>query len=122
MAERLTAYAKGVMGENTAAQYLMEKGLELLDRRWRCTAGEIDLILLEGQTLVFAEVKTRETMGRSEAQYAVSSNKQRRMLESARWYLGTHPEYANCMIRFDVVTVAKDGLLHIPNAFEGTAW
>ena len=39
-----------------------------------------------------------------------------------RYYLGEHPQEAERMMRFDVVTVAADGILHVPNAFEGTAW
>ena len=110
------------MGETAAAQYLTAGGMQLIDRRWRCQAGEIDLILLDGDTLVFAEVKARERLSRIDAQYAVTPGKQRRMTESVRWYLGAHPEHDGRMIRFDVITVAKDGVLHIPNAFEGTAW
>jgi len=122
MPDSLTAYAKGVMGENAAAQYLAEKGMQFVQRRWRCAAGEIDLIMLDGQTLVFVEVKARERLNRLQAQYAVSSDKQRRMIECVRWYVGQYAEHAGRMIRFDVITVAKDGILHIPNAFDGNAW
>ena len=122
MPELLSAYAKGVMGENAAAHFLAAKGMKELQRRYRCAAGEIDLIMLDGETLVFVEVKARERMKRQETQYAITIAKQRRMVGCTRWYLGEHPEHAERMIRFDVITVAKDGILHLPNAFEGSAW
>lgn len=122
MPDSLSAYAKGVMGENAALAYLEQQGLVMLDRRYRSPYGEIDLIMLDGEVLVFVEVKAREKLGRSEAQYAITPAKQRRMMETVRYYLGDHWEHAQRMMRFDVVTVARDGILHLPNAFEGEAW
>jgi putative endonuclease len=57
MAERRRAL--GAYGEAVAARHLVESGMVLLDRNWRCPAGEIDLVLRDGRTLVFCEVKTR---------------------------------------------------------------
>ena len=122
MPELLSAYAKGVMGENAAAHFLAAKGMKELQRRYRCAAGEIDLILLDGEVLIFVEVKARERLDRLQTQYAITPAKQRRMIKSVRWYLGEHPEHAERMIRFDVITVARNGILHLPNAFEGSAW
>ena len=114
----ISAYAKGVMGEAAAQDYLMQKRFELLDRRVRSPYGEIDLIMLDGDMLVFVEVKAREKATRSQAQFAVTPAKQRRMLQTALCYLNDHPEHAERLMRFDVVTVGKDGILHLPNAFE----
>ena len=122
MPNHLTAYAKGVMGENAACNYLIQHGMQLVDRRYRSPYGEIDLILLCGSVLVFAEVKARETLGRLNAQYAVTPAKQKRLIQTARCYLGEHPEHASYFLRFDVVTVAKDGILHLPDAFQGSEW
>ena len=118
----ITAYAKGVMGEAAACDYLIARGLSPIQRRYRCAYGEIDLILQKDDLLVFAEVKCRERASALSAQYSVTKQKQRRLIETARCFLGDHPEYASCMLRFDVVTVTKDGIEHIPNAFEGTEW
>ena len=120
--ERIGTYAKGVMGESAACSYLMEKGMQLLQRRYRSPYGEIDLVMLDGEILVFAEVKTRERQGRLQAQYAVTPVKQRRLIQTGRCYLGEHPEHQERLIRFDVITVAGDGVLHLPNAFEGAIW
>jgi putative endonuclease len=51
--------ALGAYGERLAARHLVEQGLVVLDRNWRCTAGEIDLVLRDGDVLVVCEVKTR---------------------------------------------------------------
>lgn len=122
MPDGLSTYAKGVMGENAAAAYLAEKGMTELFRRYRSPYGEIDLIMLEKETLVFVEVKARERLSRTQALYAITPIKQRRMMETVRCFLGEHPECAGHMMRFDAITIAKDGILHIPNAFEGQAW
>jgi len=118
----LTAYAKGVMGEAAASACLSRQGMLILESRYRSPYGEIDLILLDGETLVFAEVKTREASGRAEAQQAVTPGKQRRLINTARCYLGFHPEHAQRILRFDVVTVTQSGVDHIPNAFQGNEW
>jgi len=118
----LSAYSKGVMGENAACLHLEEKGMTLLDRRWRSPCGEIDLVMLEGETLVFIEVKAREHITRHQAQFAVTPVKQRRLVQTALYYLNAHPEHEGRLQGFDVVTVAKDGILHLPNAFEASQW
>jgi putative endonuclease len=51
--------AVGAYGERVAVRYLVDQGMALLDRNWRCRAGELDAILRDGDTIVFAEVKTR---------------------------------------------------------------
>ncbi len=120
--EALTAYAKGVMGENAACAHLQQRGMEMIGRRVRSPYGEIDLVMLDGDVLVFVEVKARERIASAQAQFAITPGKQRRMMQTVRFYLGEHPEHQRRMMRFDVVTVAKDGILHIPNAFDGAAW
>ena len=118
----LSAYAKGVLGEAAACDFLERQGMLLLNRRYRAAGGEIDLILLDGDVLVFAEVKLRGRGTTLDGQYAVTPRKQRRMIAAARCFLGENPRYAHPMIRFDVVTVAGDGVTHLPNAFQGAEW
>ena len=57
MNDHLPAYAKGVLGEAAVCDRLTDGGMELLERRFRSPFGEIDLVMLEGDTLVFVEVK-----------------------------------------------------------------
>src|SRR5256885_4101972 len=53
--------AVGAYGERVAVRYLVDQGMVLLDRNWRCRSGELDAVLREGDTVVFAEIKTRRS-------------------------------------------------------------
>ncbi len=116
----VSAYAKGVMGENAALDYLQNRGMELLERRFRSPVGEIDLIMRDGGTLAFVEVKTRERASGESALLAVDTRKRDRLVRTARCYLGEHP-FAGA-IRFDVLIVTREGVRLIENAFEGREW
>ena len=122
MNKELPAYAKGVLGETAVCRRLTDGGMELLERRFRSPFGEIDLVMLDGDTLVFVEVKLRMRGGTQAGQAAVTLLKRRRMTETARCYLGAHPEHAQRLMRFDVVTVTPEGMRHIPDAFAGCEW
>lgn len=96
--------AIGAYGERLAARHLEESGLELLQRNWRCAEGEIDLILRDGDDVVFCEVKTRRTAAFGPPAAAVDHRKVRRLRHlAARWLTeaGVRVE----RIRFDVVEV-----------------
>lgn len=118
----ISRYARGVMGEDTACACLQRQGMQLLERRYRGGQGEIDLILLDGDVLALVEVKTRERGTTMQGQWAVTPDKQRRMVSAACAYLGQHPEHAGRMVRFDIVTVTPEGVHHLPNAFTGAEW
>ncbi len=78
--------ALGAYGESLAARHLVEQGMVLLDRNWRCEAGEIDLVLRDGRVLVVCEVKTRSSVARGHPHEAVTSTKVARLVElGARW-------------------------------------
>jgi len=117
-----SAYAKGVMGEVAACAYLEAHGLSPIARRYRSPYGEADLVLLDGDVLVFAEVKARERGTAADASAAVTPAKQRRLVLTARCFLGENPQHAGRMVRFDVVTVTPEGVWHVPDAFEGMEW
>lgn len=120
MTDNLTAYAKGVLGEDAAAQYLESMGMVLLEKRYHSPYGEIDLVMLDGDVLVMVEVKTRERGTHESCAYAITPAKQKRLCMTARCYLAEHrPDTA---VRFDAVLVTGNGILHIPNAFEGKEW
>ncbi|MBL7262045.1 YraN family protein [Paractinoplanes lichenicola] len=96
--------AVGVYGENVAAQHLQEQGLVVLDRNWRCPDGEVDLVLRDGEDIVFCEVKTRRSDRFGPPAAAVTQQKVRRLRHLAlRWLAeaGIRPRE----IRFDVVEV-----------------
>lgn len=120
MTDKLTAYAKGVLGEDAARKYLESKGMVLLQQRYHSPYGEIDLVMLDGDCLVMTEVKARKSANLETCSYAITPAKQKRLCLTARCYLAEHP--TDAPIRFDAVLIAKNAILHIPNAFEGKEW
>jgi putative endonuclease len=96
--------AVGAYGERVALAHLVEQGMVVLDRNWRCRTGEIDLILRDGSDLVFCEVKTRRTDRFGTPAEAVDESKVRRLRQLAAQWLaeaGLRPGG----VRFDVVSV-----------------
>jgi len=77
----------GGAAEDLAARYLEDRGLVIVDRNWRCRAGEIDLVARDGATLVFVEVRLRTSAAFGGAAASVDAHKQRRFLRAARAYL-----------------------------------
>lgn len=96
--------ALGAHGEDLAAAHLIEAGLQVLDRNWRCSDGELDIVAREGNTLVFCEVKTRRTSSFGDPAEAVSWRKVRKLRQLAALWLSDHDEHAR-EVRFDVVAV-----------------
>jgi putative endonuclease len=108
---------KGRVGEASAALYLEGKGLKILERNFRSKWGEVDLIALEGETLVFVEVKAWSFMGIDALEQGLNDKKQRRIIETAKYFLNSHREYRYMAVRFDVVFVAPRGITHLASAF-----
>lgn len=96
--------AVGAYGERLAVAHLLTQGMVLLDRNWRCPAGEIDIIARDGAALVFVEVKTRRSENFGSPAEAVIATKIKRLRRLAAQWLATsglHPSE----VRFDVVSV-----------------
>lgn len=112
----LKPYDAGLNGEAAAETFLLQQGMQLLERRYRAQDGEIDLIMMDGEIIVFFEVKFRPRARSGAGLEAVTLSKQRRMTHAAMDYLQKREYFAH-PVRFDVVEVSRDGLLHVPNAF-----
>ena len=98
--------ALGAYGENVAARYLVERGLVVLDRNWRCSDGEVDLVLREGAVLVVCEVKTRTSTRSGTPHEAITDAKLDRLHRlGQRWAVdhGVRPEET----RVDLVAVMR---------------
>lgn len=110
----------GRWGEEEAVKFLQRQGMKILERNYRTPVGEIDVIARKGKTLVFIEVKTRRSDAFGTPQEAVGPTKQRQILRTAQWYLGTG-QGRGLQPRFDVLAVRPaDGaarIEHIENAF-----
>ncbi len=109
---------EGLIKEKEAANYLIEQGYQILARNFRCRLGEIDIIAKEDGYLVFAEVKYRTNMGMGFPEEAITSLKQRRITNTAKYYLLINrlPECTPC--RFDVIVMLKDEIRLIKHAFD----
>ena len=110
----------GRKGEEDAAGFLRAKGYRVLERNWRSGHREIDIVAMDGKTLVFVEVKTRRWIGNERYDELVSPAKQRSLLLAGNAYRiqhGCRGDY-----RFDVLFVIGEGpgkeIQHIENAFD----
>lgn len=101
-----TKRALGAYGESLASRHLVEQGMVLLDRNWRCPAGEIDLVLRDGNVLVVCEVKTRSSLACGTPHEAVSPRKVARLQELARRWQEEHDVLAPD-VRVDMVCILR---------------
>lgn len=100
--------ALGGYGEARAALHLSKQGMEVLDRNWRCDIGELDLVLRDGDVLVFCEVKTRTSDAFGSPLEGVSPTKLARMRRlAARWMEARGLRVPE--VRFDLVGVRLTG-------------
>jgi putative endonuclease len=96
--------AVGAYGERLAERHLLDQGLVLLARNWRCAGGEVDLILRDGDAIVFCEVKTRRSDRFGPPAAAVGFAKVRRLRRlAAQWLTESGEQHGE--VRFDVVSV-----------------
>lgn len=96
--------ARGAAAEALAAAYLGQHGLAILARNLRCRGGEVDLIALDGATLVFAEVRLRSNKRFGGAAASITRHKQQRVILAARtWLCGAGKHHAGRPCRFDAV-------------------
>lgn len=114
----------GEDGERLAEGYLQRQGLRVVGRGVRIAGGEIDLIGVERGTLVFVEVKTRQSTIAGHPLEAVTPRKQQQLVRLARAYLRQH-RLLECPVRFDVVGVLwPDGgqptVTHVRHAFDAS--
>ncbi|TNM41118.1 YraN family protein [Nocardioides albidus] len=98
--------AIGAYGEDVAVRHLVAQGMTLLERNWRCSEGEVDILLREGATLVVCEVKTRTSLVAGTPHEAISPAKLARLMRlGERWVAerGIRPDG----IRIDLVAVMR---------------
>ena len=96
---------KGSRFELVAAAWLRLHGLRLLERNYRCRFGELDLVMLDGEVLVFVEVRYRIGNDYGSAVDTIDSRKQQRLWHAARHFLLHRSEHAQRPCRFDVLGI-----------------
>jgi putative endonuclease len=120
MTARASSVKRGAWAEDLACKHLIDHGLRLVTRNYRCRHGEIDLVMRDGRTIAFVEVRLRNRTDYGTGAESVDARKQARLLSSAEHYLQRHATLlAKC--RFDVVSILESGNTHrlewIRNAF-----
>jgi putative endonuclease len=100
--------ALGQFGERVAADYLEDKGIRVIDSNWRCPAGEIDLVALDGAELVIVEVKTRRSRRYGDPLEAVTAAKLQRLRTLAVLWAREHRHVMGAL-RVDAVGIIMDG-------------
>ena len=96
--------ALGRRGEQLAADHLVASGLTIVERNWRCSQGEIDIVAREGAELVFVEVKTRSSVAYGHPLEAITAVKLARLRRLAAAWCEAHPE-GYSRIRIDAIAI-----------------
>lgn len=109
----------GTAAEDRAAAYLQQQGLKPVARNWRCRQGELDLVMRDGSTLVFVEVRSRANAAFGGAGASITQTKQAKLIRAAEHYLLQQPHRGDC--RFDAVLIDGNALQWLKNAFEVSA-
>lgn len=114
---------KGAKAEQEAKHFLLKQGLRFIDANYRCKWGEIDLIMADGDSLVFLEVRLRNNKHFGSGADSITRNKQAKLLRTAQHYLQAQGQ-AEATCRFDVISAEQDNdnnyhFQWIRNAFDG---
>ncbi|HLD87952.1 MAG TPA: YraN family protein [Candidatus Omnitrophota bacterium] len=113
----------GRWGEERAAEFLKAKGYCILERNYKNKIGEIDIVVSDGKTLVFVEVKTRRSLAYGPPYDSVTRHKQTKIARVALSYLKYRFGTVDVNARFDVISIVRDEsggarIEHIRNAFD----
>lgn len=106
----------GAVAEERALLHLVQQGLSLVQRNYRYKGGELDLVMRDGDTLVFVEVRQRASMRFGGAVASVNHAKQVKLVKTAQHYLQKQPSMPPC--RFDVVAVDGEQLSWLKNVIQ----
>lgn len=107
----------GAEYEAVAASYLEEQGMLLLHKNFRCRQGEVDLIGLHQDCLVFVEVKYRKSDISGLPEEAVGLRKQAKICRTSDYFRVRYPQYSQLQVRYDVVALCNEKVSWYQNAF-----
>ncbi len=102
---RQVSTKKGRQAEEQACRYLLRRAYRILDRNCRLGRGELDIVALDGETLVFVEVKGHQQ--RESGILAMHADKCQRFVSAAHAWLGSHEAYSHVQCRFDLLLVIQ---------------
>ena len=122
MADKTPAQKTGSQAESLARAYLERHGLRLITQNWLCRHGELDLVMLDGDTVVFVEVRYRRHAAWGGALESIDARKQARLSAAAEAFLQQQPRWSRHPCRFDVAALQSGdpapALEWIKNAFD----
>ena len=98
----------GDQSEEIACGYLKQNGLKIIERNFRSPRGELDIIMEDGETLVFVEVRFRRNTQYGSGAESVDKNKQKKIITSAAYFLQKNSKHRNRPTRFDVVSISLE--------------
>lgn len=110
----------GTKYEQIAGEDLIKKGYKILEYNYRCFKGEIDIIALKDNTVVFIEVKYRINNVKGHPAEAVDKKKCQKISSVAQFYLAQKFKRTDIPCRFDVISILDDEIIHFENAFDFT--
>jgi putative endonuclease len=117
MQEHLNKKQMGDIAEQKACDFLEAKGLKLITRNYRCLYGEIDLIMQDGEDIVFVEVRSRTYSDYGFAEETVDHHKQKKLLKTASYFLQQKNWLDTVDCRFDVIGFLNSNIQWIKDAF-----
>ena len=105
----------GRQAEDRALRYLEQHGLRLLKRNWLCRSGELDLVMLDGDTVVFIEVRYRRHSVWGGALESIDGRKQQKLIRAAQLFLQKESRWSNHPCRFDAIAIEAASSTATPN-------
>ena len=117
MPKQMHSSGLGKEGEERAAKALEEAGLKIIAKNVRSKCGEVDIVAIDGNTIVFVEVKAWSAFGMEDLSYSLDIKKQRKIIETAKYFLSVHRKYSKMAIRFDVIFLDKFSVTYLASAF-----
>jgi len=128
MPNNVNTAALGKTGEEQAVAVLQAAGMEIIAKNYRSKlagrqTGEIDIIALDKETIVFTEVKSWQFFGFEDLQYGIDIKKQRKIIKTAKYFMSENRKYSKMSIRFDVVFIKNNKgpegnqVTHLASAF-----
>lgn len=116
-----TTIEVGARAEDVAADFLLDRGYEIVERNYTCELGELDIIAIDGETFVFVEVRSRGSTEFGDAIETVNRRKQRKVTRVAEVFLQHKQQYASFPeYRFDVIAInGEREITHYPDAWRG---
>jgi putative endonuclease len=113
---KLSSFHKGIYAESRAESYLRKHGFNILYNRYKTPYGEIDLIALKIDLLLFVEVKNRKNIPNYDF---ILTKQKKRCCDAAQMFLASHTEYSSFSMRFDCIYIDKNSIItHIENAWD----